>query len=311
MKAALLAGTLVLLVAGAGALVGTAAGTFSDQASVAGNTFSIDTLAPPTGLTASVVGSSIRLDWTPTVDTYATGYKVMRGTTTGGPYGQIDSVTPRTATTYTDNTPAAGIRYYYVLQTYFQSWLSVYSNEANAALPTDTGWRSPTAQAAVTSNSGDNNGFELNPTNAFADGPNYAEDVDSGTFDSQDCDSIFRDRHRFYDYGFTIPSGSTINGIEVRLDAWVYLITTGDPKMCVVLSWNGGTTWTSAKITPNLTTSEQTYTLGSASDTWGRTWSSGDFSNANFRLRITDIASSTTRNFRLDWVPVRVTYTPP
>ena len=305
------AAVLLVAVAALVIMAATAYAVFSDVFNNTGNTFRTDTLDPPSGLAASVVDSDIRLDWTPTADTYATGYKVQRGTDSGGPYTEINTVAPYTTATYTDNTVSAGMRYYYVLETYFQSWLSVYSNEANAALPTDAGWRSPTAQAAVTSNSGDNNGFELNPTNAFADGPNYAEDVDSGTFDSQDCDSIFRDRHRFYDYGFTIPSGSTINGIEVRLDAWVYLITTGDPKMCVVLSWNGGTTWTSAKITPNLTTSEQTYTLGSASDTWGRTWSSGDFSNANFRLRITDIASSTTRNFRLDWVPVRVTYTPP
>ncbi|MCJ7509914.1 MAG: hypothetical protein MUP14_03385, partial [Dehalococcoidia bacterium] len=81
--------------------------------------------------------------------------------------------------------------------------------------------------------------------------------------------------------------------------------------MCVDLSWDGGTTWTAAKTTANLTTSQQTYTLGSVSDNWGHTWSSTEFSNANFRLRITDIASSTTRNFRLDWVAVQVTYTPP
>jgi len=311
MKRAFLAATLLLLAAAAIFFAERASAIFTDVFTNSNNVFSTDTLNPPTGLAASVVGSSIRLDWTPTVDTYATGYKVMRGTTTGGPYGEINSVTPRTATTYTDNTVAAGIRYYYVLQTYFQNWLSVYSNEANAALPTNTGWRSPTAQAAVTSGSGDNDGFEISPTNAFADGGAYAEDDDSGTFDSQDCASVFRDRHRFYDYGFTIPSGATISGIEVRLDAWVYFWTVGDPKMCVVLSWDGGTTWTSAKITANLTDSQATYILGSTSDTWGRTWSSGDFSNANFRVRITNVADSTLRNFRLDWVPVRVTYTPP
>lgn len=47
-----------------------------------------------------------------------------------------------------------------------------------------------------------------------------------------------------------------------------------------------------------------------AADTWGRTWASGDFSNANFRVRITDVASSTSRDFSLDWVGVQVSYTP-
>ena len=283
---------------------------FTAQAVNPGNTFTTDTLNPPTGLTASGVGSAIRLDWTATVDTYATGYKVRRGAISGGPYAEIATVTPRTATTYTDNTVAAGTRYYYVLQAYYQNWTSVNSNEANAMADTSTGWRSPTAQAAVTSNSGDNNGFEVNPTNAFADGGGYAEDVGSGTNTSTACDNTGKDRHLFYNYGFTIPAGRTITGIEVRLDAWANS-TFNSPMMCVELSWDGGTTWTAAKTTPNLTTSEQTYTLGSTSDTWGRTWSSTQFSDANFRLRIANVASSILRSFRLDWVPVRVTYTPP
>jgi hypothetical protein len=68
---------------------------------------------------------------------------------------------------------------------------------------------------------------------------------------------------------------------------------------------------TTAKTTANLTNSQQTYFLGSTSDTWGRTWSSTEFSDANFRLRITNVADSASRSFRLDWVSVRVTYTPP
>ena len=291
--------------------VGAALALFTDTFDNTGNTLTADTLDPPTGLVASVVGSDIRLDWTPTVDTYATGYNVLRGTDSGGPYGQIDSVTPRTATTYTDNTAAAGTRYYYVLQSYYQNWLSVYSNEANAAVPLNTGWRSPTAQAAVTSGSGDNNGFELNPTNAFADGGGYAEDVNSGTNTTTACDNTGKDRHVFYNYGFTIPDGQTIDGIEVRLDAWIDGGSATTRYMCVELSWDGGTTWTAAKTTATLTTSETTYVLGSATDTWGRTWGSADFSDANFRLRITNVAPNNTRDFRLDWVPVQATYTPP
>ncbi len=283
---------------------------FTGQAVNSANTFTADTLAPPTSLTASVVGSSIQLNWTATVDTYASGYVIARGTTPGGSYVTIGGASPRTVTTFTDTTPTPGTRYYYVVLSIYQLWSSVYSNEANAAVPANTGWLSPTAQAAVTSNAGDNNGFESNPTNAFADGGGYAEDVDSGTGSSQGCTSILRDSHLFYNYGFTIPSGQTINGIEVRLDAWADTASFS-PKTCVQLSWDGGTTWTTAKITTNLTTSEQTYTLGSTTDAWGHTWSSTDFSNANFRVRITNVASDTLTDFRLDWVPVRVTYTPP
>jgi len=79
----------------------------------------------------------------------------------------------------------------------------------------------------------------------------------------------------------------------------------------VQLSWDGGTTWTTAKQTATLTTSEVTYVLGSATDTWGRTWTAANLSNTNFRVRVSDLASGSnanTRDFSLDWVAVRVNY---
>jgi len=42
----------------------------------------------------------------------------------------------------------------------------------------------------------------------------------------------------------------------------------GTRAMCAELSWNGGATWTAAKSTPSLSTSQSTYTLGNASDNW-------------------------------------------
>jgi hypothetical protein len=125
---------VLALVVGAGGFFAAWAATFTDQASVTDNTFTIDTLDPPTGLAASVVDDDIRLDWTPTADTYATGYKVQRATISGGPYSFLGSVAPYTASTFTDTFADAGTRYYYVLQTYFQSWLSVYSNEVSASV---------------------------------------------------------------------------------------------------------------------------------------------------------------------------------
>jgi hypothetical protein len=147
-----LAAALLLAVLAALAIVGaTAYAIFTDVSNVTNNTFSTDTLDPPTGLTASVVGSDIQLDWTPTADTYATGYEVQRGTESGGPYGTIDTVTPYSATTYTDDTVVLGTRYYYVLQTYFQNWLSVYSNEVSASVITFRGGASAGAASGTLS----------------------------------------------------------------------------------------------------------------------------------------------------------------
>ena len=175
--------------------------------------------------------------------------------------------------------------------------------------PVNTGLRSPTTSAAVTSGSGDNNGYEVVPANAFGNDGLFAVDNNSGTNNQTSCTSTRKDRHTFYNYGFGIPGGASITGIEVRLDGRADS-TSGSPRFCVQLSWNGGTSWTAAKTTSTLTTSEATYLLGGLADTWGRTWSSGDFMNTNFRVRITNVASSSARDFSLDWISVQVRYIP-
>jgi hypothetical protein len=194
-----------------------------------------------------------------------------------------------------------------VLRAYYQSWESVDSSQVSSG---SSGFRDCGANAAVTTNSGDNNGFQSNPGNACADDAAFSEDTNGGTGNSQSCASTARDRHLYYNYGFSIPTGSTINGIEVRLDAWSDS-TSGSPAMCVELSWDGGTSWTAAKTTSTLGTSQATFTLGAAGVLGPFLDRFTDFTNANFRVRITDIASSTAREFRLDWAAVRVTYTPP
>ena len=172
-------------------------------------------------------------------------------------------------------------------------------------VPANTGFRNPTANSAANS-SGDGNGFEVNPTNAYTDNGLFAVDNNSGGSAGTSCTSQNKDSHRFFNYGFTGLS-APITGVEVRLDAKVDA-TGGTPKMCVQLSWNGGSSWTTAKSTSTLTTSEVTYILGGASDTWGRTWSTANFSNASFQVRVINVSSDLTRDFFLDWVAVKVHY---
>lgn len=94
------------------------------------------------------------------------------------------------------------------------------------------------------------------------------------------------------------------------LDGWADA-TTGVPRYCVELSWNGGTNWTAAKtMASDLTTSEVTYTLGANNDTWSHSWTVAQMSDANFRVRITSRSSDVTRDLSLERAAVRVTYTP-
>lgn len=160
----------------------------------------------------------------------------------------------------------------------------------------DTGLLNPTAQSADAS-IGNGDGYELNPTNAFADGGGFATDAASGG-----------DRHRFFNYGISIPAGCSIKGFVVRLDWWLNT-TTGTNSMSVALSWNGGTTYTAVKTDAVTTTTEHTTLLGGSADTWGRAWTVAEISNANFRVRVTDNTTNS-RSFMLDWVPVQVYYGP-
>ena len=79
--------------------------------------------------------------------------------------------------------------------------------------------------------------------------------------------------------------------------------------MDVELSWNGGTNWTGQQ-TDNGDTTDTAHSviLGSPANNWGHVWTAAELSAANFRVRLTSNSSSGNRDFSLDWVPVRVTY---
>lgn len=169
----------------------------------------------------------------------------------------------------------------------------------------NTGFQNPSSQD--NDSGGDGDGFGSNPSRAYTNNSSFAVDTNSGSGTSTNCLGSDKDKHRYYNYDFSVPSGATFTGIEVRLDARVDS-TSGSPHMCVQLSWDGGSTWTTPQTTSTLTTSESTYILGGSNDTWGRTWGSDDFSNSNFRVRVINVASSTSRDFSLDWVAVNVSY---
>lgn len=269
-----------------------------------------DTLAPPTNL-AATGGVDAALTWTATTDTYATGYQVHRGSVSGGPYSQVATVTPRTATSTTD-TPSSGT-WFYVLRSYFQNWTSVDSNQASAVVgpPTSTtGFNGCTGTSTAADTGGDGNGYESLPGNACGNDAVSATDANSGTNVTLSCTDAGKDRHRFWDFGLGVPATvSAVNGIEVRTDVGMNN-NGGTTQVCIQLSWDAGTTWTAAKSVTLSGTAIATYAFGTASDTWGRTWLGSELSDANFRVRVIDVTSQPNKNFILEYIAVQVTYTP-
>jgi hypothetical protein len=172
---------------------------------------------------------------------------------------------------------------------------------------TSTGFLAPSANAAVTVSAGDNNGYQGTPANAYLADGLFATDSSSGTNSNTSCTNTGKDKHQFYNYNFSLPGTAVPQGIEVKLVGKVNSASSA-PKFCVQLSWNGGVTWTTAKSTTTLSTTNSTYTLGTSADSWGRTWLPTEFGNTTFRVRIIDVASSTARTFSLDAISVQVTY---
>jgi hypothetical protein len=92
-------------------------------------TVSTETLDPPTSVDATaLLFLTVSITWVATVDSRATGYQVLRSTTSGSGYAVIGTVTPRTATSYTD-LPLVPGTYFYVVRSYYGSWTSVNSNQ--------------------------------------------------------------------------------------------------------------------------------------------------------------------------------------
>ena len=301
---------VLTLVLSATTAVGASGAVLTGSAALTGNLFTTANLSAPTVLSAVAAPSQVDLSWTATVSTFATGYQVLRATTSGGPYTQIAAVVGRTTTAYSDTTAAGTV--YYVVRATFQSWTSASSGEATATVSgiVTTAYSSCTAQAFDTGGKGD--GYEGSPLNACSktDGGAFATDAGSGTNKLVLCTDPGKDRHRFSSYNLPVPTTATaINGIEVQL---IGAPSTGNQigQVCIELSGDGGATWTTVGRTiAYSTTTFTTFTLGGPTDLWGKTWLPLMFNDAAFRVRVTDVDNTGNKAFYLDYVGVRVTYT--
>ena len=152
----------------------------------------------------------------------------------------------------------------------------------------DTGFKNPSA-------TGDDYTQWSNAANAYTSNNSDATEDQSGQ--QQD----------WYNLGFSIPGGSTIDGIQIDVEGNNQWEANGAD---IEVSWDGGTSYTSTgkgAIWP--TDGVDSYqTFGGAADTWGRTWSDSELSDANFRVRLTKTGSEDFYNFEVDHIQVKVFY---
>lgn len=132
-------GVLAMFVlTGAGtALAQTAAGAFTDSVDGGTSTATAATIDPPSGVSAlaSCADSTaeVAVGWTASPDTEATGYEILRSTTSGGSYSSVGTVSDPAATAFTDTGLSYSTTYYYVVRTTTStSWVSPWTSEVSA-----------------------------------------------------------------------------------------------------------------------------------------------------------------------------------
>ena len=139
---------------------------------------------------------------------------------------------------------------------------------ASSAIAATSADLSPAATAAP--NGWDNGANALNGSDDGVSATTTANNADQG----------------FASFGITIPGGSIVDGITVRVEA-----ASSDPSGCqlgVSLSGNQGGTLTARK-TVGLTDVSQLLVVGGVADAWGHVWDASELSNANFRVVIRNL----------------------
>lgn len=176
--------------------------------------------------------------------------------------------------------PMGSPQNYYGLGT-FLKMVSTSTPYTSAGLPSATG-----------------SGSWTSPGNAYTSNNTYS--IDSTNNDTQ----IWR--------GFTFGTiGSTIDGLTLALE-----LKDANTATCQVraeVSWNAGGSWANLPLTtPNLTTSDAVYALGSTTNAavWGSnhsTWATGDFTTANnFQVRLTHLKGAGCGLVSLDQISATV-----
>ena len=119
-------------------------------------------------------------------------------------------------------------------------------------------------------------------------------------------------------FGFSIPTGATINGIVVTLEASSYDAQgAGNNARDYIIkivknnTITGTDKSTLASLTPNSTYVNRTY--GSSTDLWGETWTAADINNSNFGIAYSaELYTSPKSNVTVEVRNLRITvhYTP-
>lgn len=158
--------------------------------------------------------------------------------------------------------------------------------------------------------------------NVAGSGIDWANPSNAQTSDNVRATAFLTDTNPNSDYlratnfGFTIPSGATINGIIARIEKSTANVgATEHINDLSVKIVKGGTESGNEKADPTDWTSTDAYiTYGSVSDLWGLSWTDSDINSSNFGISISatwseDSGLSGSATARIDHIELTVDYT--
>jgi hypothetical protein len=107
-------------------------------------------------------------------------------------------------------------------------------------------------------------------------------------------------------FGFSIPSWATIDGIKVEVEGKVN--TVGNKVISCKLQKNNSGVG-SIKINSNISTEDAYHDFGSSSDMWGESWSPSDINNSGFGVSYLFNSSTFGVIVYIDHIRITVYYT--
>jgi hypothetical protein len=110
-------------------------------------------------------------------------------------------------------------------------------------------------------------------------------------------------------FGFTIPTGVTINGIIVSIQNKAEGGNNECDNEVKIVKSDGSIGSTNKASATKWLTTKSTFTYGTSSDLWGESWDSSKINNANFGVVLS--AKGTDPGFYVDYISITVYYTPP
>jgi hypothetical protein len=164
--------------------------------------------------------------------------------------------------------------------------------------------------AASLSNAGSSENAEawVTPANAGADDGTETV-ITAATYDSPDISQILVCSN----FGFAIPSGSTILGITVEIDRRNSAGAASDNRVQLAK----GTTFASlvgsnlADTATDWPTTTAVATYGGTSNLWGTTWTDTEINASSFAVFLSVQADAANTDIQVDYVRVTIEYTPP